>query len=606
MTLTRAYRRAWSYYREDWRKIVLAVLLVGLTALTSLAQPFPLAILVDFTLGHKPPTQLPHRLFARFGPADPMRQVIVLAAIMLLLRVFNEVISIAQAFYKIRIGYNGQVRVRSDLFRHMQRLSLSFYKSQPQGDLIFRLSTDTNGFVAAFNVVFSVLVNAITLLFMIWIMFAMNWKMALVAVSITPLLVWAIRKYGGVLNQTTARAQKIEAGLATAVHRSLATMGLVQAFGREQDEYQRFRDDVASSSDAWIRVHMLGMVYWSMLGICFGLGAALIVGVGGYLSWRGALTAGEIWIFFQYVTTQLFMPLQTLSSSETELRKGLAGMNRVYEILDIEPEIQDAPGAIHLPRQSRALELENVGFSYRADAPPVLNGVSVRIEPGEMVAFVGSSGAGKTSLLNLLPRFYDPTVGSVKLDQHDMRTIKLADLRKHIALVLQESPILSASVADNIAYGNPAAGESDIRKAAQLAGADAFIESLPQQYRSMLSEGGQNLSGGQRQRIGIARALATDAPILVLDEPTSALDAQNEQMVTETLHGLKGKRTIVIVSHRLSTVNDCDRIYVMEAGRVVEQGTHQQLVALRGVYYRLARHQLKLEDSPASFAELPN
>jgi len=243
------------------------------------------------------------------------------------------------------------------------------------------------------------------------------------------------------------------------------------------------------------------------------------------------------------------------------------------------------------------LQLDHVSFAYRQDTP-VLADVSVTIPPGEMVAFVGSSGAGKTSLLNLLPRFYDPTSGAVRLDGHDLRTVKVRDLRRHIALVLQESPILAATVAQNIAYGNPAATAAQIHEAARLSGAESFIQSLPQTYQTLLDEGGQNLSGGQRQRIGISRALASEAPILVLDEPTSALDAHNERMITETLAGLKGKRTIVIVSHRLSTVADCDRIYMMEQGRIVEEGTHAELLARNGAYARLARHQMKLGETP--------
>jgi ABC-type multidrug transport system fused ATPase/permease subunit len=334
------------------------------------------------------------------------------------------------------------------------------------------------------------------------------------------------------------------------------------------------------------------------------LGTALIFGVGGYLAYKGALEVGFILVFFQYVSTQLYAPLQALSGSETELRRGLAGMARVYEILDSIPEVKDAPDAIHLARQPRVLQLDHVGFTYGEKASPVLRDVTVSIQPGEMVAFVGSSGAGKTSLLNLLPRFYDPTAGAVRLDGQDIRKIKLRDLRGHIALVLQESPILSASVAANIAYGNPQASEVEIEEAARLAGADVFIQSLPQKYQSQLQEGGQNLSGGQRQRIGIARALATEAPILVLDEPTSALDSHNEQMITDTLRGLKGKRTVVIVSHRLSTVTECDCIYVMDAGRVVEQGTHEELIAQGGVYYRLARHQMNLGDAAEPLASV--
>ena len=596
MTLPRAYLRAWRYYREDRAKIVLAAVLVGMTALANLAQPFPVAVLGDILLQHRP-ANWPDRMFLRFGPTGVVQRVICLAVIYLLLRVAAEMTGLAQGFFKIRIGYDGQVRVRCDLYRQLQRLSVSFYRSHPQGDLIYRISSDTNGFITAFNVVFGLLVNSITLLFMFAIMLGMNWKMALIAVSITPLLFWAIRRYGGVLNQTTAKAQQIEAGLATAVHRSVATMGLVQAFGREEDEFARFRGDVDASSNVWIGVHMQGMVYWAVLGICFGIGAALVIGVGGHLVQAGTLAVGDIWVFFIYVTTQLYSPLQALSGSETELRRALAGMNRVYEILDIEPEIRDAPNAIDLPRRPRVLRLDGVSFAYRADAPPVLRDIDVSIEPGEMVAFVGSSGAGKTSLLNLLPRFYDPTSGAVRLDAHDMRSVKLRDLRRHVALVPQESPILSATVAANIAFGNPAASEAEIRAAARLAGTEAFIESLPQKYQSQLTEAGQNLSGGQRQRIGIARALATEAPILVLDEPTSALDSYNEQMITQTLRGLKGKRTMVIVSHRLSTVVDCDRIYLMEDGRIVEQGTHEELMSKRGAYFRLARHQTKFGDA---------
>ena len=593
MTLLKAYKRAWQYYREDSANIVISVILVGLTTLATLAQPFPFAILVDRVLRDKPATQFAYRLYAKLAPHGLATQVILLAAALLVFRLLGEGFGLAQGFFKIRIGYNGILRVRCDLFRHYQRLSLGFYKSRAQGDLIYRLSSDTNGFVAAFNVIHGILVNSMTLLFMAVFMFALDWRLALVSVSITPFLFMAIRKYGGVLTQTSARATQIEAGLATTVHRSVANVGLVQAFGREDDEYQRFTADVAHSSNGWVRMHMQGMMYWAILGVCFGVGSALILGVGGYLASRpnDPLEVGVLYLFFQYVTAQLYAPLQALSGSETELRRGLAGMMRVYEVLDIEPEIKDSPSAIPLERKPRILQLENVSFGYIADRL-VLHDINVTIRPGEMVAFVGSSGTGKTSLLNLLPRFYDPTAGKVTLDGHDFRDIRLRDLRSHVALVLQESPILSTSVLENLAYGNPSATEEQIRTAARMAGADAFIESLPQQYQTQLHEAGQNLSGGQRQRIGIARALATQAPILVLDEPTSALDAHNEQMITRTLRDLKGTRTIILVSHRLSTVAHCDRIYMMDGGRIVEEGTHSELIARRGSYARMAEHQM--------------
>jgi ABC-type multidrug transport system fused ATPase/permease subunit len=340
------------------------------------------------------------------------------------------------------------------------------------------------------------------------------------------------------------------------------------------------------------------MLYWLAIGTAFGLCFGVIFGVGGYFAWKypDQFTTGELWIFLQYTLVNLYDPLFKLSGSGADLRKNMAGMLRVYEVLDTPTDIKDAPDAIPLKVEPRTLEFDHVSFSY-GDGPPVLNDLSVTIRTGEMVAFVGPSGVGKSSLLSLLPRFYDPSGGRILLGDHDIRQIKLRDLRRHIALVLQDALILPTSVAENIAYGKPDATPEQIRRAAELSGADAFIDSLPQKYDTVLNEGGNNLSGGQRQRLSIARALATEAPILILDEPTSALDPQNEQMITETLSGLKRVRTMILVSHRLSTVADCDRIYVMDAGKIIETGTHEELIAAGGAYYRMARHQMKLGEA---------
>jgi ABC-type multidrug transport system fused ATPase/permease subunit len=277
---------------------------------------------------------------------------------------------------------------------------------------------------------------------------------------------------------------------------------------------------------------------------------------------------------------------------------GIAGVKRVFEVMDRDPVIKDAPNAVQLPVRPRALALDHVVFEYQPGRP-VLNDVSCVIAPGQMVAFVGQSGVGKTTLLNLLPRFYDPVKGALKLDEYDLRQIRVKDVRSHIALVLQETVILPTTVRENIAYGRPHATDAQIRNAAEISGAAVFINQLPGKYEEVITESGQNLSGGQKQRISIARALLTEAPIIIMDEPTSALDPAHEQHIIETLKRLKGQRTIILVSHRLSTVADCDRIFVMEEGKIVEQGTHDALVGQRGVYFQMAKHQMKLEDSPA-------
>src|SRR5665213_88617 len=595
MTVTQAYARAARYFRPDLGKIIFSTLLIGLTTLAGLAQPFPLAILIDSVLDHKPVVPWPHRVFLHFAPHSILAQIIVLAIITLLLRLFQELIGLWQGYYKIVIGYNGLLRVRCDLYRKLQELSLAYHRARKQGDAIYRISYDTNAILNAFNVLQGTFVNGIILICMSGIMLAMNWKLGLIAMSVMPVLYATIRYYGKVLTSTALRAAQLDSDLTSTVQRSVSSISLVQAYGREKDEYARFHDSVQSSNKAWVRMHLHSMIYWLVIGTAFGIGLALIFSVGGYLAWTHPreFTIGELWIFLQYTLVNLYDPLHKLSGSGAQMRQNLAGMERVYEVLDMPTEIRDAPDAMALPVEPRALKLDHVSFAY-GDGPPVLEDLNVVIRPGEMVAFVGPSGVGKSSLLSLLPRFYDPTRGAIVLGDYDIRKLKLRDLRRHIALVLQDALILPTSVTENIAYGRPDATAEQIKAAARLAGADGFIDSLPQKYETVLNESGNNLSGGQRQRLSIARALATLAPILILDEPTSALDPQNEQMITETLAGLKRHRTLILVSHRLSTVSDCDRIYVMEAGRIIEQGTHEELISKGGAYYRMARHQLKI------------
>ena len=593
------YRRAISYFRPDAGKIVVSLVLIGLSTLLGLLWPFPLAILIDSVLGLKQSDHWLYQLFFRFVPSsDKVTQIVALALAMFALRMMSELLRFAQTLVNIRIGYNGLMRVRCDLFRKLQELSLAYHRSQPQGDAIYRLSYDTLGFQGVLNVLVGIVVNLVTLVAMAGIMLGMNWRLTLISRAVIPLLALTIHRYGKILKQRSTQSYEVDSQLTTAIQRSVASIGLVQAFGREHDEYSNFLHTVGKSIAVKLKLHWDEVMYWLILGTIFAISSALIFGYGGWLVHRGALGVGALTIFLFYLE-KLYDPLKALSGSGASLQGGLSQVERVFEVLDRDLVIKDTPGAIDLPRRPRTLELDRVSFRYRDDAP-VLQDVSVTIAPGQMVAFVGSSGVGKTTLLNLLPRFYDPTGGRLMLDGTDLREIKLKDLRRQIALVLQDGVVLPTTVAENIAYGRPDASDADIRRAAELAGAHAFIEKLPQQYDTEVSEAGQNLSGGQRQRIAIARALLTEAPILVLDEPTSALDPTNEQMITQTLRSLKGHRTIIVVSHRLSTIADCDQTFVMDEGRIVEQGAHEELLARRGLYWRMAKHQLKLPDPVAT------
>jgi len=602
----RFYLRTLSYFRDDLPLIVASLLLIGLSTLANVLQPFLLAIMVDSIFAKTPSTHWVHRAFLALtrylgiGPEHKLRQILVLAALAVLLRFGQEALSMAQRILSAHVGFNGLLRVRCDLFRKLQELSLGYHKSQPQGDAIYRLSYDTTGFQTILTVLInSVLVAGITLIFMTWLMLQMNWKLTLITLAVAPLLMGLTRLFAGPLKRRWLETKEVDTALTTVIQRSVASIGLVQAFGREADEFARFQSTIKQSVRAGIRQQWNDSFYWLLVGTVFGLGYAAIFAYGGWVVIHNpaSLSVGSLLVFLAYVN-QVYGPLQSITGSGASIQGGIAGVERVFEVLNRDPIIKDVPGAQAMPRQPRVLALESVSFEYRQDEP-VLRDITATIKPGEMVAFVGSSGVGKTTLLNLLPRFYDPTSGALKLDGIDIRKIRVRDLRQHVALVLQDSVVLPTTVAENIAYGRPKAHAADIAAAAKLAGADVFIEKLPKGYDTEISESGSNLSGGQRQRISIARALLTEAPIMVLDEPTSALDPQHEAMIVETLQQLKRHRTIIIVSHRLSTVADCDQIFVMDEGRIIERGTHAQLLAQHGVYFAMAKHQLKLEEPVA-------
>ncbi len=598
----RFYLRAISYFRDDLSLIVASLVLIALSTLAAVLQPFLPAILLSMFMG-PPSTNWVHRSFHSLtrslgiAPQDRMRQIIVLAVLAVALRIMQELLAMAQRLLNTYIGYHGLLRVRCDLFRKLQQLSIGYHRSQPQGDAIYRLSYDTSGFQTILTVLInSIVVSSVTLIFMAWLMFQMNWQLTLITLSVAPLLLWVTKLFAEPLKKRWLEAKEVDAQLTTSIQRSVASIGLVQAFGRETDEFNRFHDTAVNSIRANIRQAWQDSYYWLLVGAVFGLGYAVIFGYGGWLAYRNLLAPYDLLVFLGYVN-QVYAPLQAISGSGANIQGGVAGVQRVFEVLDRDPVIQDVPNAIHLPRQPRVLSLKHVNFEYRP-GESVLQDIDVTIRPGQMVAFVGSSGVGKTTLLNLLPRFYDPTSGSLTLDGADIRTVKVKDLRAHVALVLQENLILPTTVAENISYGRPAASEAQIEHAAQLAGAASFIDKLPQKYETALTESGSNLSGGQRQRIGIARALLTEAPIMVFDEPTSALDPDHEAKIVDTLKNLKGQRTIILVSHRMSTVSDCDQIFVMEAGKILERGTHDELVATGGAYYRMARQQMKIQDQP--------
>jgi ATP-binding cassette subfamily B protein len=603
----RLYLRALSYFRPDLRLIGVLVFLLALSIGVGLLSAWPMAILIDSVLSTETKHDFVHRLLLAPLPSGKFGQIVGLACIGLALKLAQDSLSQVQTIVTNQINYNGLVRVRCDLYRKLQALNLAYHRSQPQGDAIYRLSSDTFGCQTILQALIATVVAGSTLAVMTIVLGQRSVPLTVLAFSVAPVLAVANVIYGRRLKKRSMECKQVDADFTTIVQRSMASIGLVQAFGREQEEFAQFESGVRRNIAAWWRLNWQQIAYNLIVGATFGIGGAVVFGYGGWLVYRdqfllhtpNGMTIGDLMVFTSYLG-MLWGPLCTLTGFAANVQGGVAGAERVFEVLDRDPVITDARTAISLPVHPRVLELRDVSFQYSRNSKPVVRGISTRILPGQMVAFVGSSGVGKSTLLNLLPRFYDPSEGSLRLDGFDAREIKIADLRRHVALVLQESLILPTTIAENIAYGRPSATREQIRNSARLAGAEEFIRSLSDGYDTRITEGGANLSGGQRQRISIARALLTEAPIVVLDEPTSALDPLHEQHITQTLYRLRGKRTIVLVSHRLSTVANCDQIFVMSGGRIVERGTHGQLLERRGLYWEMARHQLRLPDLSAA------
>ncbi|HEX2135890.1 MAG TPA: ABC transporter ATP-binding protein, partial [Microvirga sp.] len=436
-------------------------------------------------------------------------------------------------------------------------------------------------------------VAAVTLIVMTVILLSREVSLTLAAFSVAPFMIWSNWRFGLRIHERALESKQIDADLTSFIQQAMTRVPLAQAFRREPWEFRRFSGAVGRSVKALLRMNWQEQLYPLARDTILAVGGAIILGYGGYLVYRdqflepvqGGMTVGILIIFLDYVR-KLWDPLKWLTEFVAKVRIFEAAARRVFRILDTPEIITDPADPIDLPVQPRALTLDRVRFRY-GDGQQVLGGISAEIQPGQMVAFIGPSGTGKSTLLALMMRYYDPTGGSLCLDDVDFRRARLSDLRAHMALVGQDTLLLPESIAANIGYGRPEASREEIAEAAHLAGAGAFIEALPDGYDTVLAEGGQNLSGGQRQRIAIARALVTGAPFLILDEPTSALDPYHEEHLIQTLLALRGLRTVVLVTHRLQSVISCDRIFVMEAGHIVEQGTHAELTALGGRYAEL-------------------
>lgn len=498
-----------------------------------------------------------------------------------------------QSYLMSFVGLRVVADLRERLYRHLQTLSLSFFTRTPTGYLISRITNDVNLIQASVsNAVTGVLKDLFTIAGLTGVVFYRNWKLAVISFIILPLAIIPIKRFGKKLREFSRRSQKQMGSITTFLHETITGHRIVKAFNMEDYEIRRFREENNRFFRLVLKRVKVRAISHPLMECIGGVAIAVIVWLGGYSVIRGELTPGA---FFSFMTALLLLytPVRDLNRVNLEIQEGIAAAGRVFQLLDTPPEIQDDPEARPLPPVSEAIVFENVTFRY--DSVPVLKEISFRAKVGEVIAIVGMSGAGKTTLVNLLPRFYDVHEGRILIDGYDIRRVTLQSLREQIGLVTQQTILFNDTVRNNIAYGDLRRTDEEIEEAAQAAYAHDFILRLPQGYDTVIGEQGVKLSGGERQRLSIARALLKNAPILILDEATSSLDSDSESEVQRALDRLMKGRTVFVIAHRLSTIRNAHRILVLSGGRIVEEGTHEELLTHHGEYRRL--YDLQFSDN---------
>lgn len=485
--------------------------------------------------------------------------------------------------------------IRSDLYDHLQNLSLRFFHDKQTGELMSRVLDDTRNFEQLLaHAIPTLVVNALMLVGVSAILFSMNLQLALYTLIPIPLLFWMVVKFSKISRPMFKEAQKEIAEVSAILQDNFSGIKEIKAFTQEAYESRRTLERIAAYTRAILRALKLSNAFHPSIEFVSGLGTVIVIFFGGRLALSNQLALEDLVAFLLYLNS-FYQPITSFGMINEGIQHALASAERVFEILNEEPEIKDAPDAIEVDRVKGKIEFRNVSFRY-VDDVPVLKNVSFKVNPGEMVALVGPTGVGKTTIANLIPRFYDPDAGQILIDDVDIRKIKLSSLRKQISMVSQDVFLFNGTVKENILYGRPDATDEEVIAAAKAANAHEFIMELPEGYDTRVGERGVKLSGGQKQRISIARALLKDAPILILDEATSSVDTQTEKQIQEALENLMKNRTTIVIAHRLSTIRNADQIIVLQDGEIIEVGKHDELLRAGGLYSQLCKAQSTTEE----------
>jgi ATP-binding cassette, subfamily B, bacterial len=575
--------------RPHWKAFALACVAVVGETVADIAEPWPVKIIVDNVLRDK---ALPPSIAAIVAWIGQDKFAILNFALgaVLLIAVVGAISSYFEKYLTTTVGQWVSHDLRLLLYQRIQRLSLLEHGESRTGDLISRVTSDIDAiqdFIT--TALLGIVVNLLTLVGMIGVMFYINWRFTLIALSVAPILFAVVYFYSRRIKKASRAVRRKESEMLSGVAEILSSIQVVQAFAREDYEERKFNWESRQSVQAALAARSMKAKLSPIVDILVAVGTILVLGYGARLAMREELSIGVLIIFLTYLKSS-YKPMRELSKLTNTISKAAIAFERIQEVMANESRVADLPTAGNAPPFKGQIDFDHVSFSYGADIQ-ILKEVSFHIEPGQVVAIVGPSGTGKTTIASLIPRFFDPQAGAIKIDGMDVRHFTLKSLRDQISFVLQDNLLFSGTVWDNIAYGRPDADPMDTIKAAEIAHAHDFIVNMPQGYGTMVGERGVTMSGGQRRRIAIARAIVRNTPILILDEPTTGLDAESEKAVVEALDFLMKGRTCIIIAHHLHTVRNADVIFVMKDATLVEQGTHEELLAKGGVYAYLHEMQ---------------
>lgn len=581
----KSIKLVFEFARRYWR--ALSITVFSMLALVGLQLVIPWVISRLITAVTEQP-----------GNPETLNFISTLTLGVIVVFVARSVLQFLRSYQAHIAGWNVVADLRKYIYDHLQRLSLRFYEDKQTGQLMSRVINDTDLFEQLIaHAVPDVLVNLLTLIAISIVLFNINWMLALLSLVPIPLVIASLRLYAKNVRPRFVERQRVLGELNAVLNDNISGIREIKAFTREHEENVRVGAGIDSFKNANLKALRLMAIFQPFIDFTSSLGLLVVIYFGGRLAFQQVLPVADLVAFFLYLE-MFYQPVRNLSGAWEAVQNALAGAERVSDLLDQDPELEKRPGALELPARAEGrISIQNVSFAY-IPGEEVLENINLEIAPHQVVALVGPTGVGKSTLASLIPRFYDVNEGAIKLDGHDVRDLKLDSLRKQISIVLQDVFLFHGTVRENILFGRPGASEEEMIRAAKIANAHEFIMDLQDGYDTLIGERGIKLSGGQKQRLSIARAVLKDAPILILDEATSAVDTETELLIQQALERLIAGRTTIIIAHRLSTIRSADQIVVLEGRQIVEQGTHAQLFSNGGLYHRLCTIQQRLE--PAS------